>query len=69
MLPSLVPFTYQREEGEETQADYIKKVVKTVFFFTEVAEAEVKPGDWAFVTVRLIETYLMYECCIESTDK
>lgn len=69
MLPSLFPFANQREEEEETQADYMKRWLHEKGFLTEVAEAEVKPGDWVCVTVRLIETQLMYECCVESTDK
>lgn len=71
MLPCLFPFTNRREEEEETQVDYREKGgnQKIGCFLTEVAEAEVKPGDWVCVTVGLIETQLMYECCVESTDK
>lgn len=56
-LPSLIPFTNQREE-EETLAEYMKKmqtkisVVSSIFVPTHgkgIPEAEMNPGDWVFV--------------------
>lgn len=56
-LPSLIPFTNQREE-EETLAEYMKKMLTKISVVSSISvqahkkgvpEAEVNPGGWVFV--------------------